>query len=86
MSRGWSCWGSNRALSSGEKEGMWAVSGYGGGGVVGGVWRDYRTLESFIFWRRGRHVGGGGGGCVEEKKACGRWVWWAVLWGFRWAL
>ena len=38
--RGW--WG----RFSGGEEGMWAVGGYGGGGVAGYVGGDYKPLDS----------------------------------------
>ena len=64
----WSCWGSNRTLCSGGEGGMWAVRAVG--------------TRFFVFWRRGRHVGGGGGGCAGGEE--GMWavgVVGAVLWG-----
>ena len=44
-------------------EHLLAVGGGGGEGGWGGwsCWGSDKAL--FIFWRRGRHVGGGGGGC-----------------------
>ena len=62
-------------LSSGGKEGMWAVGGYGGGGVVGGVGGDYKPLDSLSFGGEEGMWAVGAVGVLEERKACGRWVW-----------
>ena len=71
-----------RALSSGGKEGMWAVGGYGGGGVVGGVGGDYKPLDSLCFGGEEGMWAMGAVGVLEESKACGRWVWWECCCGW----
>ena len=72
--RVWSCWGSKRALSSGGEESMWAVGGYGGGGVAVSV--EAVNLDSLCFGAEEGMWAVGAVGCAGGEEGMWVVVWW----------